>query len=243
MSKHYSAGIARAAARQFAGFPADRGNYYLSRSVLPPPESLRKKVFPRVEESLQIVESFSSETQDKAAGAVLHTFDLFHTVILEDAVVFKLDPRFQNSPLWINKLFNDPEFLRYQLNARQTAHEDTIPMAIQIQRLVPDIARELHSVTANVLGQLSIVSKNINCLGNQVTMIINNQKSHDERFIAIETFADRMNHGQIKVISHLQTDFDSVNPIAHSTEDNLIRQQPLLISSSATQLQISSPSS
>jgi hypothetical protein len=64
-----------------------------------------------VEESFQIVESFPSEAQDKTADAVLHTFDLFRTVILEDAAVFKLDSRFQNSSLWIIKLFNDPEFL------------------------------------------------------------------------------------------------------------------------------------
>jgi hypothetical protein len=221
MAKHYSGGIARPAARQFAGFPADRGNYYLPRSVLPPPESLRKKVFPRIEESLQIVESFPSEAQDKAAGAVLHTLDWFRTVILEDAAVLKSDPRFQDSPLWTYKLFSDPEFLQYQLNARQAAHEDSIPMAIQIQQLVPDIARELHSVTESVLGQLSVVSKNINRIENQFITVINNQKSHDERFIAIEKFADRMNRGQIKVISHLQTDFNSVSPTSSSTEDSL----------------------
>ena len=52
MAKHYSSGIARGAALQFAGFPAERGKYYLTRSASPPPESLRRKVFPRLEESL-----------------------------------------------------------------------------------------------------------------------------------------------------------------------------------------------
>jgi DNA-binding transcriptional MerR regulator len=242
--KHYSAGVARPAARQFAGFPADRGNYYLPRSILPPSESLRKKVFPRVEESLQIIESFPPEAQDKAAGAVLRTFDWFRTVVLEDAAVLQLDPRFRDSPLWKCELFNDPEFLQYQLNVQQTVHEDTIPVAIQIRQLVPDIARELHSVTESVLGQLSAVSKNVNRVEDRVITIINNQKSHDERFIAIEKFADRMNRGQIKIVSYLQTDIDDIDLNSNNIQnDSDHHQESLVISSSIAQLQILSPSS
>lgn len=237
MSKHYSAGIARAAARQFAGFPADRGNYYLPRSRLRPPESLRKKVFPRLEESLQMIESFPSEEQDKAAGGFLQTLDWFRDVILKDTPVLKSDSRFQGANFWRYKLFNDPEYLQYQINARQLAHEDTIPMAIQIQQLVPDIARELHSATMVLSGQLSIVSQSIDKFQNQVIMITDNQKFHNERLIAIENFADRMNRGQIKIVSYLQTDIDTIAPLDETTTTDTSDDQLSFIISSAAHLQ------
>ena len=122
----------------------------------------------------------------------------------------------------------------------QAFQEDDIPTAIQIQRLVPEIATELHTVTEMVSSQFSLVTKNINRMQNQVTTIIGNQKSHDDRLMAIERFADRMNRGQIRVISQLQTDFDDIN-LTHDTND--IADQSLIMSSTA-QLQLSSdPSS
>ena len=89
--------------------------------------------------------------------------------------------------------------------------EDDIPTAIQVQRLVPEIATELHTVTEIMSSQFSLVTKNIDHMQNRVTTIIGNQKSHDDRLMAIERFADRMNRGQIRVISQLQTDFDDIN--------------------------------
>ena len=41
MSRHYSSGIARQAARMLAGHGSEAGNYYLSRESADPPEELR----------------------------------------------------------------------------------------------------------------------------------------------------------------------------------------------------------
>ena len=226
MAKHYSSGIARGAARQFAGFPAERGKYYLARSALRPPESLRRKVFPQLEESLLVLNSIPSEERDRAAGSVLNALNWFRTVILEDAVALKDQSQFRESPLFKHSLFQDSEFLNYQHSALLASREDHIPMAIQIQQLVPDIARELHSVTEVMSGQLTWVSKNIDHVEQKVVAIINNQKLHDQRFIAIEQFADKMNRGQIRVISHLQTDTNG--DVADDTSQSLIAPPPLI---------------
>jgi Centromere DNA-binding protein complex CBF3 subunit, domain 2/Transcriptional activator of glycolytic enzymes len=233
MAKHYSSGVARGAARQFAGFPADRGKFYLNRSVLSPSESLRRKIFPRLEESLWFLESLPPEQRDRATGSVLNTLDWFRTVILEDAVILK--PQFPESPLFAHALFSDPEFLEYQRNALQAHRDDDIPTAIQIQRLVPEIATELHTITEIMSNQFSFVTKNIDHIQDQVMMIVCNQKSHNNRLMAIERFADRMNRGQIRVISQLQADFDGIN--ANGDAD-----QSLIIASTAQVELLSSPS-
>ena len=201
MAKHYSSGIARGAARQFAGFPAERGKYYLARSALPPPESLRRKVFPQLEESLQFLNSIPSEERDRAAGSVLNTLDWFRTVVLEDAVALKNQVQFRESRLFTHPVFQDPEFLEYQHGAHLVAQGDRIPMAIQIQQLVPDIARELHTVTEAVSGQLTFVGKNIDQVQQKLAALVNAQKFQDQKLIAIERFADKMNRGHTKVIS------------------------------------------
>ena len=130
-------------------------------------------------------------------------------VILEDAIILKL--QFPDSPLFAHVPFSDPEFLKYQQNALQAFQRDDIPMAIQVQRLVPEIATELHTIITIMSSQLSLVTKNIDHMQNRVTTVIGNQKSHNDRLMTIERFADRMNRGQIRVISQLQTDFDGTN--------------------------------
>jgi hypothetical protein len=135
------------------------------------------------------------------------------TVVLEDAAAFKNQDQFRESPLFKYPLFQDPEFLNYQCSAHLASQEDHIPMAMQIQRLVPDIARELHTVTEVISGQHTLVSKNIDYIQQKVVAIIDKQKIYDQRFIAIERFADKMNRGQIRVIAQLQTDVNADDAI------------------------------
>jgi len=175
---------------------------------LPPPESLCKKVFPQLEESVQFLNSIPLGERDRAAGSVLNTLEWFRTVILEDAVALRTQAQFRDSPLFAHMLFRDPEFLNYERSALLASREDQIPTAIQIQQLVPDIARELNTVTQVMSGQLTFVSKNIDQIQKQIIVIIDNQKSQDQRYMALERFADRMNRGQIRVVSHLQADFE-----------------------------------
>ena len=215
MAKHYSSGIARGAARQFAGFPAERGKYYLTRSASPPPESLRRKVFPRLEESLAFLNSVPLEERDRAAGSVLNTLDWFRTVLLEDAAALKNQAQFRGSLLFTHPLFQDPEFLEYQRSAQLAAQGDRLPMAIQIHQLVPDIARELHTGREAVSGQLTYIR-------NSLTELVNAQTLHDQRLVAIEQFADKMNRGQIKVISQLQTDVNGGDAVFASNESIIL---------------------
>lgn len=92
-------------------------------------------------------------------------------------------------------------------------------MAMQIQQLVIDIATELHTVTEIMSGQFTFVSRNIDHIQQKV---VDNQKLHDQRFIAVERFADKMNRGQIRVISRLQTDVNPVNDTEETSHQSLI---------------------
>jgi len=88
-------------------------------------------------------------------------------------------------------------------------------MAIQIHQLVPDIARELHTGREAVSGQLTYIR-------NSLTELVDAQTLHDQRLVAIEQFADKMNRGQIKVISQLQTDVNGGDAVFASNESIIL---------------------
>ena len=114
MARHYSSGIARQAARMLAGHGSGAGNYYLPRESVNPPESLRRQIFPRIEEALEYVSSRSDDEQDLAAQAFLRVLDWFRTILLQDAV--ELRQCYPDSPLWSHAPFNTPEFHTFQLH-------------------------------------------------------------------------------------------------------------------------------
>lgn len=61
------------------------GNYYLSPESVNSSESLRRQIFPRVEESLEYICSRSDDEQDLAAQVFLKFFDRFRTILLQDS--------------------------------------------------------------------------------------------------------------------------------------------------------------
>lgn len=82
MMVHYSAGIAKTAARMLAGHGKESGRYFIAREALEPPDELRKQIFPQLEESLRHVKSMG---EDRAAEAFLAACDWLRTVSLQDA--------------------------------------------------------------------------------------------------------------------------------------------------------------
>src|SRR5213075_1560145 len=107
--------------------------------------------------------------------------------------------QFHESRLFTHPLFQDPEFLEYQRATSLAAQGDRLPIAIQIQQLVPDIARELHTVREAVSGQLTFVCNSLAALadaqkaqGQNLAVLADTQKVQGQKLIAIERFADRM---------------------------------------------------
>lgn len=141
MAKHYSSGVSREAAREMAGHKKGDGSYYLTRECLLPPTELQKQVFPRLEESLDYINSFDVKERDTAAQAFLATLQWFRVVLLQDAVI--LGDMFPRSPLWQKPLFQSPEFSDFKQLALQKMEEDPHPHNVQLQKTIPIVADRL----------------------------------------------------------------------------------------------------
>lgn len=225
MAKHYSTGIARGAARQLAGVKSrDAGHYYLKRGQLKPPESLLKIIFPRIEESYEMVMSLPRNKRDKAAAAFLQMMQWFREVILQDAV--ELKALYPNSPLWSHTPFNTREFMEYQQRAQQAQIVDQVPKAMEMERIMPEVALQLQSTREAFAHEISAVSSIVNRIEGKVTEVLEMQ---DRRFGPLEQFANKMNRGEIKITSQLQLDFDSAQSQHLSSPDP---SEGLLISTS-----------
>src|SRR5579859_1443654 len=208
MAKHYSTGIARGAARQFAGVKSrDAGHYYLKRNQLEPPESLLKTIFPRIEESYGIIMSPPRNKRDKAAAAFLQMMQWFHILILQDAV--ELKPLYPDSPLWTHAPFNTAEFAEYQQRAQQAQIVDSVPKAMEMECIMPEVALQLRSTREVFSHEISVVSSTVNRIESQMMEVLQMQTCQDRRFGPLEQFANKMNRGEIKIMSQLQMDFDS----------------------------------
>lgn len=201
MARHYSSGIARQAARMLAGHGSEAGNYYLPRESMNPPESLRRQIFPCVEESLKYVCSRSNDEQDLAAQAFLGVLDWFRTILLQDAV--ELRRFYPDSPLWSHAPFNTLEFRNFQLHLETAKKTNDLPMELQFKQLMPQVANQIQGMKEIMSNELGGVMNNQQQLG-EVTGHIDNQISEViSRLTPIEIFAGRFTRGEFKWITHL----------------------------------------
>jgi Centromere DNA-binding protein complex CBF3 subunit, domain 2/Transcriptional activator of glycolytic enzymes len=149
MAKHYSSGVSREAAREMAGHRKGEGAYYLSRECLVPPMELQKLVFPRLEESLNYINSFEPKDRDRAAQAFLLTLQWLRIVLIQDAII--LSDMFPKSPLWQIYPFRSPLFLDFKQLALQAIEEDEHPNNVHLQKMIPVVADRL-LVMSQVIG-------------------------------------------------------------------------------------------
>ena len=104
MNQHYSNNIPRQALRIMAGQDGSIGSFYLSHECLDPPAELKQLIFPRLQESRELVGTLSAGSYTRSIYASLELFEWFRTVLLQDAVV--LTDLYPDSPLWGHSPFN-----------------------------------------------------------------------------------------------------------------------------------------
>ena len=153
MTKHYSSGVSRPAAKLMAGHKPEDGSYYISRECLVPPLALQKLIFPRLEESRQYLQSIVIKDRDRAAQAFLETLQWFRVVILQDIVV--LSEKYPTSPLWNHRPFNLPEFQHFKRLALRKMEDEVHPENVQLQRTIPLIADRLKLLNQVILDGLN----------------------------------------------------------------------------------------
>ena len=189
MAVHYSAGIAKTAARMFAGHGKERGNYFLEREALDPPGELRKQIFPHLEESLQHIQSGG---EDRAAEAFLTACDWFRTVLLQDAT--ELMTTYPNLRFWSYAPFNTDSFRQYRVKLMSMKATDPHSAAMQVQKVVPQIASEIRSLGQTMFQSLSVLENNQK---DQSTHMRNQLEDCMKRLRPIESLCQQMLNGDI----------------------------------------------
>src|SRR5437762_838339 len=201
MARHYSSGIARQAARMLAGHGSEAGNYYLSRESINPSESLRRQIFPRVENSLEFACSQLDQDQDLAAQAFLKVLDWFRTVLLQDAV--ELRRFYPSSPLWSHAPFNTPEFCTFTLHLEMAKKTNDLPMELQFKQLMPEVVNQIQGVKEIMFNKFGGLTHNQERLEQAVDHIDNQISEVVSRLTPIEAFTGRFARGEVKWITHL----------------------------------------
>lgn len=147
MTQHYLIPISYDAIRPLAGFPVQKGSYFLKRDALDPPEALLKKFFPEVDEWLRKFEN--NEVQSDMAGiGFLRMMQYLRRVIVQDSVV--LMEKFPNLPLWSHPNFTCPEFLEFKAAANRLLPTIASPFDVRLRAVVPIIEQRLQDVQNTV---------------------------------------------------------------------------------------------
>ena len=94
------------------GFSGNKGDYWLPRSNVCPPERLQRKAFTKADEWLERVRCRSYE-YSICAEAFLSLLIAMRRIILQDAVMFRVEHH--ENPFFNNVLFSNPEFWHSKL--------------------------------------------------------------------------------------------------------------------------------
>src|SRR5579859_3116207 len=87
MNQHYSNNIPRRALRIIAEQDGNSRGFYLSRECLDPPLELKQLIFPRLQESIELVDALPHGLHTRSTYASLKLFDWFGTILLQDAII------------------------------------------------------------------------------------------------------------------------------------------------------------
>src|SRR5579859_2699078 len=155
MNQHYSNNIPRQALRIMAGQDRNSGGFYLSRECLDPPLELKQLIFPRLQESIELVDALPHRSHTRSTYASLELFDWFRTILLQDAVI--LIDMYPDSPLWHYSSFNLPIFTEYEEKAKTAMKNDTHPKFVQLQRILPEISNHIRTQVRVIEDNLQIV--------------------------------------------------------------------------------------
>ena len=151
MEKHYLSALPRLGMRAMAGVKNFHtpGNYFLKRDCLEPPESLKRKVFPKLDSWLQKYRNNECQHSLSCLG-FLNMLEYFRGTILQDSVV--LMEKYPDLFLWNHDVFQDPAFHNYKTELLAAMAATTDPISLTIRAVVPTLATEM-AQTRQVLTQ------------------------------------------------------------------------------------------
>lgn len=127
-NKHYSGNLPLEAMRAAAGFGKSQGKYYLPRSYPQPPESLRKKVFPEMEEAARLFSllPFEEQLERDTSRRFIGMMEYLSVVFIQDCCWHMINGRGENA-LFSHPFFQDPEFLTFKESFHEETHRLSLP--------------------------------------------------------------------------------------------------------------------
>lgn len=111
MSSSYVTGLPRQAMRSLGGYGTQQGSFYLPRSALEPPAELQAKVFPKVDEWMDKLNS-GVANDNVAARGFLKLLKTMRITFLQDAAIMIND--FPHHRVFAHSIFQDPLFLEFK---------------------------------------------------------------------------------------------------------------------------------
>lgn len=175
LTTSYLTNIPRKFVRAMAGFqPVETGAYYLPRTKIEPPASLKQALWPWVDEWLLWQASYtgsgSEDVQlppesvrfdsgkvdhgDLASQGFLYLLDYLRTVILQDSVLFMQE--FPGHPIWSHSLFARDDYLCFSQLVRDSLIDVEEPQDVQLRRTVPAIATRLQTIEQSIVQTLKV---------------------------------------------------------------------------------------
>jgi len=165
--------------RVLAGFSPEPKQYYLPRTLLDPPTSLRKLIFPSIETSQQqITASLTSGSRktEIAGRSFLNLVDHMRTVILQDAAVLIAEhEQYASHSVFRHYIFSSEEFMTFAAELTRKISSTASPASIDLMKTLPTIGGHLFELTQ----QASIHSMSLTDLEKKIQFMSNsmNQQS------------------------------------------------------------------
>lgn len=196
MTGCYLSRIPYAGVRILAGFPAQRGLYYLPRADIDPPTEIVEKIFPQAVEWEKRLEDALDCEEDLAGQGFCKLLLLLRKVLVQDMAC--LQPMYPNLPLFQHPIFNNQLFLDYSqqvINHIKTAED---PMEVRIASVLPELSsvleglKQSHNSTATSLQtslqnlnqdvnkRLDLITSHLNSKNQETTMTITLNPSSSE---------------------------------------------------------------
>lgn len=180
MENNYLTCLPRTAMRVIQGFPEEKGCYWLPRSLVTPPLSLQKRIFPLVEEWQQRMQSDPSVQTICGEGFLGLSVEL-RTIILQDAVFLKqLVP---DHEIFRHEIFQSEEFASFAEELNRSINNTTPPAEVQMQRIVPEIHSRISELTSQIQGIYTTIGRQ-NVVNNELVEAIASSvmKKIDEKY-------------------------------------------------------------
>jgi hypothetical protein len=157
----YLTSLPRETMRTLAGFPKDRGHFYIPRAAVEPPDSLKEMIFPDVSRWAAVHGLHGATEPDEHAEHSIATdgfimlMILLRTVFLQDSVFLK--DAFPNLFIWNHSLFQTQQYLEFAATLKDSVETSTVPEEERLKQAVPLIAEKLCDVTRVLVDQHNVI--------------------------------------------------------------------------------------